>query len=90
MLASFFITGVHSNPGSSETGEIYELPGLNHAIIAGETSNDLTRKYSYVDTVIKASTLVDVLHITMKMEPQVTSKLYPTVLSQTQTVSILL
>ena len=77
MLASFFITGVHANSGASDTGKIYELPGSNHAIIAGETSTDLIWQYSYVNTVSKASTLVDVPHITTKMEPQVTSKDYP-------------
>ena len=88
MLASFFITGVHANSGASDTGKIYELPGSNHAIIAGETSNDITRQYSYADTVINASKSVDVPHITTKTEPQVTSEDYPTVLSPTQTVSV--
>ena len=64
MLASFFITGVHSNPGASDTGEIYQIPGLNHAIIAGEASNDLTRQHLYVNTVIKTLKSVVVPHIT--------------------------
>ena len=74
MLASFFITGVHSNSGAKGTEETYRLPGSNHAIIAGMASNDLTRQHSYVDTVINASTQVGVPHVITNTDPRMVSR----------------
>ena len=74
MLASSFITGAHPNLGATDLGKTYELPGSNHAIVAGETSNDLTQQHLYVHTVINASKSVDVPHIMTNTEPQATSQ----------------